>query len=353
MEENKKENHVLRWVLSFCLFGVAFAHYQMLLDYGGHENIEQCANYLYAMGRFAVPMFFVVSGYYLYSKDGHSENSLKRKTLHILYIIILLKVALLVVYLIAFCFGKVTMDEVVTSFVYFDLTTSIVWFVYALFLIYCLFWILHIKKIDFAKTYFLIPLVIAIDLVFCNVIPVAGFTDNIVGDMTSMKIGDILYPFVSISFFILGYYIHRNKEKIDSVLSNRTLILFIVLGVVISFLEATVIIPYNNRSNLTIGTILILLGIFIGSFRVPEDRMRIPIVENFGRKYLGYYFCFFTIPSFVLTKCVYDTVSPNEFFYYFGGAIVTVLAGIILAILFGIVVDYISSKRKSQTNRFI
>ena len=114
-EENvKRENYVLRSFCALIIFCIIFVHYEpcyMLLGMKSYELVE-------GIGRFAMPMFFMISGYFLFSKDGHSERGLKRKTLRILFLLVFMRVLYFILDCIYCAAGVISVDTLIEGTVF-------------------------------------------------------------------------------------------------------------------------------------------------------------------------------------------------------------------------------------------
>ena len=157
-ESVRKENHALRTITAVMMMFIALAHYYSQYTIGDFKILGW---HLMSMGRFVIPVFVLLSGYFCFSKDGHAEASIKKKTIHILILIAIFKGFYLIFSTILCIGGIVTPDYVLNEFLIvspkftFDcyggtvdiMTTQPIWFVYSLFLIYGLFFLLYKYKV--------------------------------------------------------------------------------------------------------------------------------------------------------------------------------------------------------------
>jgi surface polysaccharide O-acyltransferase-like enzyme len=320
----RKENHFLRTMCAVILIFITYTHYYVPYEYN---------SIIFGMGRFAIPIFFLISGYYCFSKDGHSENRLAAKTIHIGILIVILKMTYLLLDCIYYSCGVIDLNYLITAFVLFEPTTSHAWFIYALFLTYVFFWLLHKKGVDFSKTYFLAPLIIIVDLLFSEFLPLFGFTD--ISGYCTVEISEKIYPFIAMPFFIIGYWYHRNKHEVDAKLSNLALELLIVAFIVISFAEVMINLDIigSPRSNLFVGSVAVAVFSFIATFRLPENRGRSRVLEYMGRNMMPWLFTMYPACVFFVKTIVLDQWAGTEWIYYGIGPFLAIALNIAVSFL--------------------
>lgn len=329
----KKEVHFLRVLCAIILLFITYTHYYVPYEYN---------DIIFGVGRFAIPVFFMISGYFSYSKDGHSEKSLGRKTLHILYLLIFLKVLYLVLDVIYYSAGVIDLDYLINSFFLWTDSTSHAWFLYSLVLVYVFWWLLYRYKVDFQKTYPLVFIILFLDILFAEILPMMGV--GYIGDVTTVKIGETIYPFIGLPFFIIGYYLHRNKEKVDAKLSAKTLGVLIIIGVLLSLPE-TLAVP---TSNLYIGSIILGISAFLICFWVPEDRLRSKFFEFMGRSLMPWLYVFYPGVIFFLKNVALKPWADIEWFYYGLGPFIAVAMNIVLAYLMYLLLKKVKGNKKKH-----
>lgn len=338
----RKENHVLRSVTAIMLFLIAFAHFNINYGYGYGYSQEygDFIQLLVGFGRFTIPVFFMISGYYCFSKDGHSENNLGKKAIHILYLIILLKVSYLILTLIAYGLGDVSMDYVIKSFVVYEFSSTChIWFLYALILIYVFFWALHRFKVEFRRIFWIAWIPLILTFIFAEIIPLFG-TPIIANDVDYRHISDMIYPFLGITFFIFGYWLHQNKEKLDVDVSFITLVVFIVFGTISAIIET----HFLPERTLYFGTLLQATGLFMITFRFAEDQLRFKHLEFIGKNLMPYFYVYMMAPIFVCGEMLRQYMDPLTF--YVISPIVCVIVTLIIAALVYCLIQYLVNRKK-------
>ena len=290
--QGKYENYFLRSFCAFIIICITFVHFEpswvVLDDIRFYHLVE-------GVGRFAIPAFFMVSGYFLFSKDGHSERRLGKKLLHIIYLIIFIKVLYFIIDLIwlgcgieHWHDGVVDWDYVLSDTITAEWNTMPVWFAYCLALVYAFHWILYKKNLSFKYAMYIGLAFVIVDMLLCEVLLFFGVT-SIFG-LSTVGLGEITYPFIGMLFFSLGYYIHRYKDEIDSKFSNESLILLFIAGFLLSVFEFMFLYTYYRNgvgsANLTFGSLFLAFSLFLGSFRLKENQLRSRSMEFMGRELL-------------------------------------------------------------------
>ena len=350
----RKENHALRSITAVMMLFIAIVHYDSCMEIFGNSVHLIVKN----IGRFVIPVFFLISGYFCYSKDGHAEAGLKRKMMHILFLILIYKVAYFLFSTILCIAGKVGFDYVITEFLTvsppftFDcyggtvsiMTTQPIWFIYSLFLIYGLFFILYAKNVDF-KWSWLIAIPILVIMLMVDILPMIGVTD-IGGVAVDSTIGGTLYPFITLPFFVIGYYLHKHKEQIDTRLTNGMIWTLIFGGFFLMVIEAYFR-PDHYNSMLYIGSFIFSISVFLGTFRVPEDRGRCHILEYIGKYLTMWMYVFFGIANFIVRYAV-QSFSDSEIITEVLGPFIALILDIIMAIAFDQFLKYLGRRKSAE-----
>ena len=350
----RKENHALRTVTAVMMFFIALTHYYSQFKVG---DIYVLGRHLMSVGRFVIPVFVLLSGYFCYSEDGHSEANIGKKMMHIIFLIAVYKLAYLLFSSILCAAGIVDISYVLTEFITvsppftFDcyggtvsiMTTQPIWFIYGLFLIYGLFFLLYRFKIDFKWTWLIaVPVLIAMLLV--DLLPMFGVTD--IGDLNIDEgIGGILYPFIIFPFFTMGYYLHKDKERFDG-LSNGMIWGLIFGGFALMLIEMAFR-PDHYNSCLYVGSFIFIMAVFIGSFRVPEDRGRCFVLEYIGKYLTVWMYVFFGIANFIVRYSL-QPFAYNELIPEVIGPLVALLLDIAIAFAFSKFLRYMSVRKKQR-----
>lgn len=318
----KTPNHVLYSVEGLILLVITFAKF-------GIDVLP--LDWLFDMGRFAMPFFFIVSGYYLFSADGHSEDDLPRKIKHIIWLIVIIKAFFLVLDIIYFSFGIIDLKYLITSFVFYENTTLHIWFVYALLVLYIWWWLmrkygLNEKMISIAISAVLMTLYLMTGIV----LRILG-VDEIFG-LPTMYINNGLYNTIGVPFFTIGYYLHMYREEFDRMFSTEVLALLTVLG----FVSPCIATNFIPGSIVYVGSVLASVGLFMLTFRVPEGMLRCRFTEFAGKELKPYLYMAFPAVVFFLHYVVFMNVDD----YSVGIAIVGGIASIILNLALAMAIHY-------------
>ncbi len=336
----KYENHFLRSFCAFIIICITFVHYEpswvVLNDIRFYHLIE-------GVGRFAMPAFFMVSGYFLFSSDGHSENRLGKKLLHIVFLVIFIKLLYLIIDLVwlgcgieHWHDGVVDWNYVITDTLTAKWNTMPIWFAYCLALVYAFHWILHKKNISFKYGMYIGLIFVAVDLFFCEILLFFDVTE--VFGMSSVQAGENAYPFIGMLFFSMGYYLHKYKEEFDRKFSNEALIVIFISGFLLSLFEFMYLYQYygggNGSANLTFGSILLAFSLFLGSFRLRENQLRNRTLEFMGRELLPWAYGFYMAAILIVRTFLLPALPSDD------SAILDII-GVISAVVLDFLFAYI------------
>ena len=270
------------------------------------------------LSRFAVPFFFLISGYYLMSEkqEGQIEKQerIKRKIKSNLIVFLWATLVYLVYQGINFCIVEgYSITEFIKEFFYpsglvfmllFNRITyaSHLWFVASLLYAYFTIYVLIRLKINFEKRGFVILSVIALS---------AGI---IVREICLLKPVSILsFTTADVSFFrnwillalplvILGNSLRTIKNNIIININNITLEIAIFLGCIVSFIEKWYSINYlGTHLDLYFGTILCTFALFI--YTINNSKVCYSeYVANIGRDLSLYIYILHVLLIMILTN---------------------------------------------------
>ena len=306
--EERKENYFLRTFCVLIIFSIVFVHYEpcyQLFGMNAHDFFE-------GIGRFAMPMFFMISGYFLYSADGHSERNLKKKTARILILLVIMKALYFVLDLIYYGAGIITADELVEGLIVMNWANKNIWFVVFLFAVYVLHWILYTYHKDFKYSMMFGIFCFATLLFTADICAWAGIED--IAGVSTYNIGQVFYCFEGFFFFPLGYYLHKHKDVTDG-WSTGTLAALAIIGAVMSVWEVLNFEPLTGvpYSSLYLGSTIVAVPLFILTFRIPEDRLRCRPLEYMGRNMLPWMYAFYMAIMFFFKFVVMPGIdAPDE-----------------------------------------
>ncbi len=259
------------------------------------------------IARFAVPVFFISSGYFCYGNDC---DRIKNKLKNILYILIFT----LVLYNLMDIAVAVTSDGIGSylsryadlkgwlKLVFFNVpfTSTRVWFLFSLVYVYVVQMIVCKLKISFRTTciagvaLLVINLVVVELLSFFGVSSVAGKTIEVYMTRNFLLTG---YP-----FFVIGMMMSRNKEKICA-LRCFVPIGGMVLGAVLALGSLAVV----GNKELTLGATMIAVSSF--ALAMKGTTIKYPkVLRSIMECNLGIYI-FHRPVTMVIDKVLPDTAS--------------------------------------------
>lgn len=352
-ETARKENHALRTVTAILMFFIAGAHYYSRAVVGDvYVN-----DFIFNAGRFAIPILVLTSGYFSFSYDGHVEAKMGHKLRHILYLIIIYKLFYVLFSTCLMLAGLVDAEYILQEFLVYSPSvefntydgvtglesTQPVWFIYALFAIYVLWWLLYKLHIDYKWTLLLAVPIVIVSLVLGEFLPMFGV--RYIGDTYIFDIADILYPFILLPFFIAGYYLHKHSAWIDGRISNGIIWAAMAFGAVLTFVEVYLV---GDSSAIYVSSIILALTLFYGTFRVPEDRYRIRPLIYIGR-YLTMWMYVFFGAACLLMRWALEPYCDNYWLCEVAGPFLAIMLDIVMALVFDGLLKFIA-RRKALAN---
>ena len=275
-----KRNNTLDFFKCIACFGILFMHTN------GGSMID---SFIVCLSRFGIPLFFMISGYFVVVNDKNKQVSVIFKKIRRILIMFLISAVIygIVRFLIEpFVFGNksidllnnakqlVSMRNIMQCLVFnqFPLGGTL-WFLLAL--IYCyLIWAL-VEKLNASKVmYILIPIIIIIHIVSRAYL----LKTNLIPE----EINIVYYRnwlFMGLPFFALGNFIRKYQHEITNKVSNLVLIVLMIVGLAVSCIER-LFVPLE----LFFGTVVVVLAVFIFSVKNPNS-INIPIINLIGAKY--------------------------------------------------------------------
>ena len=350
--QTRQENNALRTVTAILMLFIVGVHYYSRLRVGD----ILVNDIIYNAGRFAIPVLVLTSGNFCYTKDGHSEANIKRKAFHILYLIVIYKLFYLIFTGIFCIAGFVSVQYLIMEFLVvspgFDFAcggggtvmleaTQPIWFIYALFLIYVLWFILYKLKIDFKWSWLLAIPILVICILFDEILPNIGIEE--IGGIWIRRIGGVMYPFILIPFFVIGYFLHKHKEIIDAKMTNWMIWVALLGSAAIMVLESLYL---PGSAIIYVGSIIVAIALFMGTFRVPPEKYRIRPLEYMGRYLTVWMYVFFGAAAFMV-RCVTQYYWEDFFFCEVVGVFLTIALDIVMAFGFSSFLQYLSAKKNA------
>ena len=276
----RRTNYFLNYLKGLACFGVVFFHVKL-----PHYVLD---GVIQAMFRFAIPLFFMVSGYFCDISDRDKlEKKLPGKCRHILKISIIGCVYYFLFQMLIAVFGDShgsmsdVMDRLRQCFnvnalfewVVFnqDPFIHIMWFTFALLYCYLILWIINHFNC-YHKVFLLIPILIGAHMVMGNVLTLFG--------MAASKLYYRNFLFFGLPFLLLGIWIRRNQDKLLGHFSRRICMSCMAMGTVLSVIEWFIF----GRQEMFFGSILFVIGAFLYAIHRPEAKQD-SFITIIGDKY--------------------------------------------------------------------
>lgn len=340
------ENYLLRSFCAVIIFCIIFVHYEPCYEIFGMQAFQ----FVEGVGRFAMPVFFMISGYFLFSSDGHSERNLKRKTLRILFILVFMKVLYFLLDCIYYGFNVITFDVLMEGLITMNWSSKHIWFIYFLFFVYALHWILYKFHVDFKYSMIFGTICLAVDLFFSNICAWCGLYE--IAGIQTFNVGQVLYCFIAFFFFPLGYYLHKYKDRTDAI-GTPVLAAAAIFGLVLGLVELMNFPDIPNAefsySNLYFGSVILAISFFLLTFRVPEDKLRCRPLEFMGRTLLPWMYAFYMAVMFFLKFIVMPNFdAPLEILDAIGIVLSAVMDVALAYAMYRTLLHFFGNKKKQK-----
>lgn len=294
-----------------------------------------------AVARFAVPFFFMTSGFFSYYSDKEVLcEKYKRKIRHLLVIF----AGSFLLYFAWDILGNVMAGTLKNYFLNkFSITAfaellifnhprvmEALWFLPALIYATAMFFVF--EKTDITKKlYFLIPLLFLAGVILREI---PEFTENTPEIMTKAY----LYRnwlFVGLPFFMLGHYIRTNEKRFTSKLSDA----FLLVVMLVATAEAVAADLLHAQKSLYIGTFFAVAALFVLALKA-EDKFRVPFLSKMGAEYSLYIYIFH-----IFVKNVIEKIGKLDFTKDMVAAVRPVFPLIVFAVTLIVSVTYVEIKK--------
>lgn len=276
----------------------------------------------WVLGQFAVPLFFMISGYYMPERQNKFEDiKIKRKAFHIGKITI----CSIFIYWLYFCIrggvkqlkwnNKILIKLLVLQDLDF-LNAGHLWFLLSLLYIYILCYIvLKRKRNRTNKIYFLIPLLFLIRII----IPAfSGYNWHWRGN----------FLITGVPYFLTGRFIADHKI-IFLKIKIKSLYAALVLGFVFAVFQ--VFVPY--RINIyDSGIILSSIAIFFIAQKAPDNS--ISFFEKLGEKHSLYIYIMHILMADLTEKAAHILAVQDLMFYLWTKPMIVIIITIISNLIF-------------------
>lgn len=256
-----------------------------------------------AVARFAVPFFFMVSGFFSYYENKSSlKEKYKRKIKHVfvlfaggtaLYFLFGTAVASYSGSVIDY-FGRIFSAKSILEFLIFNNTSvsEFLWFLPALIYVCFIFYIFEKTGIT-KKVYFLIPVLFLGGVILNESL-------EFIQDVPSIMSKGYFYRnffFIGLPFFMAGHFIRINEDKLINKFSNPGLMLFMLIGSA----EAVAAALWHSQKSVYIGTFIAVFALFVFAVK-NEEKYKYKNIADMGAKYSLYVYIFHIMIRDVIKK---------------------------------------------------
>lgn len=282
----KGENE-MRWKIFDVYKGVACIAI-VLVHYSFTGFLAEAGNGLNAFCRFAVPVFFAISGFFLTSRGNISDESLARKIRHVVSIIAVSALFYLVfclawhnvLYRGSFDFAAYRQERLAAgNIVKFFLTNdpfvySHLWYLFAL--LYCyLTALLCFRNGKTVRLFYALAPVLACGMIamqeFSGVLHIRNSV-AIPASESSISVFN-LYLFRALPFFLFGMICREYREKIGQIPGRASVwILVAVLGSLLAVAERYLV---AKNCQFFVGSYISLAALFIAALKKPDMDNRV------------------------------------------------------------------------------
>lgn len=250
---------------------------------------------IYGNARFAVPLFFMISGYYIYSSDTDIvTNKLPGKIRHIMHIYLSMEVLYFFWYCIKSAIehpgihgiiiwvSTIFKIENLIRFIFFQTTciASAAWFLVSLILCYTITYLISRYNL-WTKTFVFIPILLCLNLFLGEVIPFMGIDSQWYWCSNYWVLG---FP-----FYAFGYFIRIHENEIQRLFSSKMLFWGIIGSIVVNLIERIL----THASQLFASNIVFVFCAFVFCLKSPfyfKDSRITRFFSNIGDRYsLGVY----------------------------------------------------------------
>lgn len=337
----KKQYNLLNALKIIAAFFVVAIHIRFPGDFGLS---------IVAIARFAVPFFFMVSGFFSYYENKAVLNEkYKRKIKHLL---ILFGGSLLMYFAYAvlasimngtlggYLKGIFSLQSFIELFVFNHVRVmEALWFLPALIYVYLIFFAFEKTGIT-KKMYFLIP-VLFIAGVILREIP--EFIQN-VPEIMSKSYLCRNFLFVGLPFFMLGHFMKVNESELKKKFSNVLLIVLMLIGTA----ESIIVELVHTQKCVYIGTFIAVFALFLFAVK-NEEKYSVASIADLGAKYSLYVYIFHILVRDIMRKG--GEIVP------FAGKIIDILEPVYPIVIFALtliisaVYVFIKSKTKRELKK--
>lgn len=254
-----KKNSCLNFLKAISCIGVVLMHCSFPTPYG---------KYISYLCMFAVPIFFMISGYFAYyDSQNIVKSKLPKKMFHIFKLAVISEMlygvwAILKRYL---WHQEISLEinvKIIAKLFTGTFFNGTLWFLYALFWSYVVLYIINRFNL-YEISYKLSPIILVIHVIFRT------YAKNLPWYNIMFFRNFIFY---GLPFVMIGNYIHKNKEKFCERITDKMCLLGTVFGVCLTVAEYLI---SRQALDFYIGTIIMVCSMFMYAIKNPEKKINL------------------------------------------------------------------------------
>lgn len=284
--------------------------------------------------RVAVPIFFLISGYYSYFEDNEvAKKKYKKRIKNLIKLIILSSILYFIINIINLNSAQEILEYLKNKFTARNIFTYIVlnaspfqghlWFLNALLYCYIICYFMNKYDIKLNKLYKYIPILITVTIMFGEV-----------ASHMKVNITNIYYRnvwFYGLPYFLIGCLINEKGNKIKELITNKELYFYMLLGTILVIIERFA----TAKLDMYIGTIITSISIFIWCVKNPNLLNIKPLEWIGGKIYTHIYILHYMVINIVNSyeKSIGINIELRGSNIYYLNAIVVFLITVILSIV--------------------
>lgn len=316
-QESKEINHSLNVLKCIAIFAVICIHCDIY-------SLGLKGQLIISFSRFAVPLFFLISGFYSFiGNDIEAISKYKMRIIRLLKLLIISNF----IYFIYFCYISSDFNILARLISMFSISNCIdyiifnisptaepLWFIQALIYCYIIFLLMRKMNINHNKLYVFIPILLLGSILI-------GEISNIMGThFESMFYRNFL--FLGLPFFTLGYLIHEKKEMFTKI-KDKYIYCIIILSSCLTIIETV----KAGRASIYVGMIFLTIMLFVWCVKYP-NKLDFKIMGWIGGTL---YPLMYVLHPMVLSYLNFTFKLETSYFYPF---IIFLLSGIISLIIY-------------------
>lgn len=296
---------------------------------------------IYGIARFAVPLFFAISGYFVYSENSDVVcKRLPQKIKHIFLMFLGTEILYFIWHCVQYSMEKSSIEGAlewlaswfslsnIFNFVFFQKTFigDVSWFLVAMILCYLTTYIIAKKNI-WEKTFIIIPITLFLNVFIGEVMPFMGGQPQWYWCSNFWLLG---FP-----CFAMGYFIKIRQQKLINMFDDKKIIAIIFLSIIVNLAERIL----THASQLFISNIPFMFCAFIYCLKYPykfKKKFIFDFMSNIGEKY--------SFGIYILHPIVRDIIGLLANKFSFSSSLLYSWTRPIWVILFSIVIYGIWSK---------